>query len=190
MKSALDRDWTVADLDQFPDGATRYEIFDGELVVTPPPSDLHQLRAIDLAMVLRDASPPDLLVFAAPIGVSIGERRHFEPDVTVRSRAGFRDDTAVPVLVVEVLSPGTWSNDVRRKRDVYAQTFVPSCCLLDPVMPAVTILELENGEYVERGVVGPGEELTVARPFEVRLAPAEWTSLDSGHAEVPDRAVQ
>ncbi len=175
VKSALDRDWTVADLDAFPDGATRYEIFDGELVVTPPPDERHQIRAFDLAKVLDAACPPDLLVYASPIGVTIGERRHFEPDVAVKPRAGFRDDTVVPLLAVEVLSPSTWRNDVRRKREVYAQIGVPSYWLVDPLAPAVTVLELEDGEYVERAVVGPGEELEVSRPFPVRLAPGEWT---------------
>lgn len=179
MKSASDLDWTVADLEQFGESnSIRYEIFDGELVVTPPASELHQLRAFDLAKVLDRSCPPDLLVFPAPIGVSIGLRRHFEPDVTVKARSDFLDDTAVPFLVVEILSPSTWRNDVRRKRDLYAQIGVPSYWLLDPLAPAVTILELENGEYVERGVVGPGEELVVSHPYEVRLAPGEWTRLD------------
>lgn len=179
VKSVSDLDWTVADLDQFGESTSiRYEIFDGELVMTPAASALHQLRATDLAMVLSAASPPDLLVFAAPIGVSIGLRRHFEPDVTVKNRAGFRDDAVVPLLAVEVLSPSTWRNDVRRKRDIYAQIGIASYWLVDPLAPAVTILELEEGAYVERGVVGPGEELVVRRPFEVRLAPGEWTQLD------------
>jgi hypothetical protein len=45
-------------------------------------------------------------------------------------------------------------------------------------MPAVTILEREDGVYVERGTVGPGEELVVDRPYVVRLAPSDWTRVD------------
>lgn len=48
----------------------------------------------------------------------------------------------------------------------------------DPLAATVTILELEDREHVERGVVGPGEDLIVSRPYEVRLAPAERTRVD------------
>lgn len=143
--------------------------------MTPCPDERHQLRAFDLAKVLDAAYPPDLIVYAAPVGVTIGAHRHFEPDVAVEPRSGFRDDTVVPLPAVEVLGPSTWRTDVRRKREVYAQIGVPSYWLVDPLAPAVTVLELEQGEYVERGVVGPGEELSVDRPFPVRLAPGDWT---------------
>src|SRR3954471_23994841 len=37
------RRWTVEMLDALPDDGNRYEIIDGELYVTPAPSDVHQL---------------------------------------------------------------------------------------------------------------------------------------------------
>lgn len=175
VKSREARDWTVADLDALPEDGNRYEILDGELLVSPTPDERHQIRAFDLAKVLDAACPPDLLVYASPIGFRVGERRHLEPDVAVKSRAGFRDPTAVPLLVVEVLSPSTWQVDMRRKRAAYAEMGVPSYWLVDPLAPAVTVLEREGNAYAERAVVGPGEELLVERPFPVRLAPAEWT---------------
>jgi Uma2 family endonuclease len=175
VKSRAARDWTVAEIEALPEDGNRYEIIDGELLVTPTPDARHQIRAFDLARALYDACPPEMLVFASPIGVTVGTRRHLEPDVSVKPRQGYRDDTVLPLLVVEVLSPSTWRIDVRRKRQVYAETGVPSYWIVDPLAPALTVLELEDGDYVERAVVGPGEELTVERPFPVRLAPGEWT---------------
>lgn len=175
VKSLAATDWTVADAEGMPEDGNRYEVIDGELFVTPCPDPRHQVRAFDLAKVLDAACPAELLLIAGPVGVTIGTRRHLEPDLAVKPRVGYRDDTVVPLLVVEVLSPSTWRNDVRRKRQVYAETGVPSYWIMDPLAPALTLLELAEGEYVERAVVGPGEELTVDRPFEVRLAPGEWT---------------
>ena len=39
---ATHTDWTVEMLDALPDDGQRYEIIDGELFVTPSPSDVHQ----------------------------------------------------------------------------------------------------------------------------------------------------
>jgi len=176
VKSRAAQDWTVAEVMALPEDGNRYEVIDGELLVTPCPDPRHQVRAFDLAKVLDAACPPELLVFASPIGVTIGTRRHLEPDITVKPKVGYRDDTVIPLLVVEILSPSTWRTDVRRKRRVYAETGVPSYWIVDPLAPAVTVLELEGADYAERAVVGPGEELTVERPFVVRLAPGEWTA--------------
>src|SRR5438046_7820927 len=40
---AAHANWTVEMLDALPDDGQRYEIIDGELYVTPAPSDVHQL---------------------------------------------------------------------------------------------------------------------------------------------------
>ncbi len=175
VKSLAAQNWTVAELDALPEDGKRYELIDGELLVTPCPDPRHQVRAFDLAKVLDAACPPELLMIGGPVGVTVGTRRHLEPDLAVKPRAGYRDDTVVPLLVVEVLSPSTWRTDVRRKRQVYAEIGVPSYWIVDPLAPAVTILDLVDGAYVEQAVVGPGEELEVQRPFPVRLAPGEWT---------------
>ena len=176
VKSRHSTDWTVADVYAVPDDGNRYEVIDGELLVTTPPDERHQVRAFDLARVLHAACPPDLLVYAGPIAVDVGDDRHLEPDLAVKARKAFRDSRAVPLLVVEVLSPSTWRSDMRRKRAAYAQIAVPSYWLVDPLAPAVTVLQLRAGDYVETGVVGPGEELAVQQPFPVRLAPGEWTA--------------
>src|SRR4051812_21470295 len=42
---ATQSNWTVDMLDALPDDGQRYEIIDGELFVTPAPSDVHQLVA-------------------------------------------------------------------------------------------------------------------------------------------------
>ena len=51
--------WTLADLDGLPDDGRRYEIIDGSLLVSPPPSNDHQLLA-ETALV-RDEQRVDIV---------------------------------------------------------------------------------------------------------------------------------
>ncbi len=50
--------WTLADLEDLPDDAGRYELVDGGLLVTPPPTQQHQELAHDLRERLERAAPP------------------------------------------------------------------------------------------------------------------------------------
>jgi Uma2 family endonuclease len=180
MKSPEARDWTVADAYALlpESGLRQQEVIDGELVVGDMATERHQIRCDDLADALKATCPDELRVYSSPINVDIGDRLHLEPDVTVKRRADFENSSAVPLLVVEVLSPSTWRHDVRRKREVYARIGVPSYWLLEPHAPSVTLLTLVDGAYLEEATVGPGEEHVTSAPFEVRLAPADWSQLD------------
>jgi len=84
----------------------------------------------------------------------------------------------LPLLVVEVLSPGTRRRDEGAKRRAYAEAGVPSYWLLDPQEPALTVLQLgAGGDYVEVLTLVGDEEREVTRPFPVRLCPAELAAL-------------
>ena len=75
--------WTTADLAGLPDDGQRYEIIDGSLLVSPPPSPLHQLVAGRLAVFLRDAAPKGLDVVEA-----VGVRLRLGAPVDPRCRGG------------------------------------------------------------------------------------------------------
>jgi Uma2 family endonuclease len=65
--SGQDRMLTVADMENMPDDEFRYELDDGVLIVSPAPSNLHQLavaRADSLDTVFQEA-PPELVVEVA-----------------------------------------------------------------------------------------------------------------------------
>ncbi len=53
----LHRGWTLVDLDTLTDDGQRYEVVDGGLVVTPPPTQRHQMLGYDLHDQLRAAAP-------------------------------------------------------------------------------------------------------------------------------------
>jgi hypothetical protein len=42
----------------------------------------------------------------------------------------------------------------------------------DPAKPAVTVLELESGRYVERALVSGDDECEATLPFPVRITPS------------------
>lgn len=178
-KAWTDRDWTVADAYAFlpESGTRRFEVIDGELVVSPEASWQHQRRIFDLAVMLDQSCPDTMHVSGGPINLDIGPRRHLEPDLVVKRREDVGMTESVPLLVIEVLSPSNRRHDTERKRAIYQELGVPAYWLVEPLEPSVTVLELDDGRYVERARVGPGEAVELTRPFPVRLAPGEWTPL-------------
>jgi Uma2 family endonuclease len=76
-------EWTVDDLTNLPDDGMRYELFDGELVVSPSPFPLHQRSVAAFYRLLYTACPPELEVFFAPFDFQPTTKRSFEPDLLV-----------------------------------------------------------------------------------------------------------
>lgn len=170
------RPLTRADLETMPDDGHRYELIDGMLLVSPAPRFRHQECVGNLYVLLRAACPDGLTVVLAPFAVGLAEDTEVQPDLIVAPRQDFTDkDLPVPpLLAVEVLSPSSRRVDELLKRDRYQSAGIALYWLVDPVEPAVTVLELRDGMYEEVAVVRAGEEREVTQPFPVRLAPASW----------------
>ncbi|MBK8058281.1 MAG: Uma2 family endonuclease [Gemmatimonadetes bacterium] len=78
------RDWTVEERNALPDDGNRYEVVDGELLVTPAPTWRHQNAALELAVTLKAyAERRGLQCMIAPADVTFSPRRVVEPDVFV-----------------------------------------------------------------------------------------------------------
>lgn len=169
------RPFTRADLDAMPDDGYRYELLDGMLLVSAAPVPRHQIVLANLHLVMHGACPADLLVLFAPVDVALAEDTVLEPDLLVAPRGQFteRDLPGAPLLAVEVLSPSTSRVDRLLKRDRYQQAGCPSYWLIDPAEPSVVVLELQNGEYVERGRATGDEVLQVDLPYPVTLVPGQ-----------------
>jgi Uma2 family endonuclease len=160
-----------------PEDGHRYEIVDGGLYVSPPPSMGHQLAASELALALRLAAPTDIAVLEG-IGIDFG-RSTFIPDIAVipRDVAGSGAALAKPSdvrLVVEIVSPSSVSMDRFLKRARYAQAGIPSYWRVEfdrSGEPSIVVHDLDGDGYREI-VIGAGERVEVERPFPVVLAPA------------------
>jgi len=160
----------IAALDGLVD--VRYEVIDGSVVVSPPPGYAHESRLARLQNRLANAAPRGVEVLGSNYGFLYGDEGHFLlPDLTVVRSADTEDrGTRSPLLVVEVRSSSTWRRDEGDKRDIYAEGGVPSYWLLDPVAPALRVLELRGSAYAEVACLdGPGT-LQVRHPFPVEIA--------------------
>ncbi|MBD1807389.1 Uma2 family endonuclease [Microcoleus sp. FACHB-SPT15] len=106
--------WTTADLELLPDNGNRYEIIDGELLVTRSPHWKHQEACGRLFAALDGWSQSTGLGRTAiNPGIIFSDADNVIPDVVWASNerlAVLLDDaghlTAAPELIVEVLSPG------------------------------------------------------------------------------------
>jgi len=115
-----ERQFTVADLENFPDDGNRYEVIDGELYVTTAPHFEHQFALNQVGVALTAWSNATGLGWTFPgVGVIFAANAGVVPDliwisaerlsvITDNPRTGRRDGKfyAAPDLVVEVLSPG------------------------------------------------------------------------------------
>ena len=128
---------TVEALLALPDDGLRHELLDGEHVVTPAPALVHQ-RAVGLLFVplthyLSDRR--DVELFTSPADVVLGPKILVQPDLFVARRPpdGLRTwaDVGVPVLAIEILSPGTAARDRGTKRAIYQREGVTEYWIVD-----------------------------------------------------------
>lgn len=75
--------YTVRDLESFPDDGNRYELLDGALLVTPAPAPGHQAVALRLVLMLGDYLRPSGAQVYTPGCVEIEPKVHLEPDILV-----------------------------------------------------------------------------------------------------------
>jgi Uma2 family endonuclease len=175
------RELTVEDMESMPDDEFRYELDDGVLIVSPAPSNLHQLAVTQLAVILSSACPPGLVVLAGP-GVNISRYQHRVPDVAV-VRADSMETVfqeRPPVLAVEVASPRTRLYDRNRKKDVYERFGIVSYWIVDPDpgQPELTVFELRDGKYEQIGHVVGDQSYEATLPFAVTLTPFQLVRTD------------
>jgi Uma2 family endonuclease len=168
-------EWTVDDLDAIPDDGLQYELIDGVLIVSPAPAPRHQRALRELVFMMYAVCPPELEVFFAPLDCRPDRRNSLQPDLMVvrRSEVGERNIQVPPLLAVEVLSPSTRRKDLRLKRSVYEEWGIGSFWYLDPVEQAFSASDLVDGRYEEVSKAVRDQKVTVARPYEVEICPAE-----------------
>jgi len=130
--------WTAAMVRALPDDGNRYEVVDGELLVTPAPTWTHQraVREVTVLLVafLKDTDLGDALF--SPADIELDPHGMVQPDVFVQGLvegrpAGAWNVGAPLLLVVEVLSPGTARADRTTKRRRYQRAGVPEYWIVD-----------------------------------------------------------
>ena len=150
MPAAYGHRWTrdeVARLVEERDGySPRYELVDGELLVTPGPGGRHQRIAFDLALRLHDYVRRQRLgeVRLGPGEIALDGESRFEPDLFVAPavdgrRAPADDPVSHPLLICEVLSRGSVRHDRITKRRAFQRHDVPEYWVVDGSAEAIEV---------------------------------------------------
>ena len=142
----------------------RLEIIKGKVyAMSPAPNVVHQRAATRLTGIFYNyfLNKP-CQVFAAPFDVrfSLSTTQYdqtittiVQPDLCVfcdDSKLDERGGIAAPDLIIEILSPGNTSKEMRIKYDLYESHGVREYWLVHPLDKTILIYTLENGQFVAR----------------------------------------
>jgi Uma2 family endonuclease len=156
--------WTYSEYARFPDDGNRYEVIDGEVLVTPAPSPHHQMVASRLLRRMSDYVEGHALGFILPdVDVLFATGHFLRPDlvfVPADRRDGITDRgiEVPPGLIVEIQSPTSGSIDRTRKPRRYGDFGVPEYWVADPIAREVLVWRFADG----------------GREPEIRRGPFEW----------------
>jgi len=161
----------------------RYELIDGELIVLPPESEPNNFIANYLFFYLASSGLVPLRLIKThncEVQVAVlrwrsprrgsGDAANRYPDLIIlepehipltATRLTITFDMLPPRFVVQVVSPGRLGRDrdYERKRAQYAARGIAEYWAIDPIEQVVTVLRLQDGQYVEVGVFRDGEAI-------------------------------
>ncbi|MBW4551112.1 MAG: Uma2 family endonuclease [Aphanocapsa sp. GSE-SYN-MK-11-07L] len=163
----------------------RYELVDGELVEMPVESQINASIAKYLFVEFTKHLSIALIAWNTEIEVSGRRAKCRLPDLIVHSeeshavlvgakRAILLRDMPPPMLVIEVVSPGTENRDrdYRYKRTEYAARGIAEYWIIDPEMEQITLCLWVNGQYEDTVYAGDAAIVsTVVPSFD--LSPAQ-----------------
>ncbi|MCX2731631.1 Uma2 family endonuclease [Saccharopolyspora sp. NFXS83] len=178
IESGAGRPFSVHDLEGSPEDGRRYELIDGDLMVSAAPGWPHQAAVVELASQLHIACTSEYRVLAAPFAVRPDPFTELRPDVLVARHDDLtlRNLPAAPELAVEVVSASSRLKDTTLKKAIYAKLGVRFFWLVDPDLeePEIAAWELVGGSGYQRiARVRNDEVFEVQRPFPVKLTASD-----------------
>jgi Uma2 family endonuclease len=172
--------FTYEDYAAMPNTGKRYQLVEGELIVSPSPTVRHQIVMMRIANALYnhvEAKRAGLLL-AGPVDAILSDEDVYVPDIVFVSKArkkiiapeGFR---GAPDLCVEVLSPSNRRLDVKTKRANYAKFGVPELWIVDPDEDNIRLFRLQENPTTPQRVFEENDTLktTLLPEFELKLGP-------------------
>lgn len=170
---------TVEDYRATPEG-TRYQLIEGELIMSPSPNRFHQQIVWNLVVLFSRYLERHAVgkAFVAPFDVYLTEHNVFQPDILFVANANlgrFEDDGlhGPPDLAIEVLSPSTAQLDKKNKRRVYAQVGVKELWLVDPLLLQIQVYEFAKNPAKPTRLLEEDETLSSPLLPELSLSVAE-----------------
>lgn len=167
---------TLADLENTPDDGRRYELIDGQIVVSDSPGWEHQkvsgriLRHLDAWVEQRGLGQ----VVAGPVAIVLDQVNVVLPDIVYASNANLRNIRegryyGALDIVVEVVSPTSKDHDTITKMFLYARAGMTEYWLVEPLIPSFLILSLLDGIYI------PQKAKEGERPGPLRFGHPPWS---------------
>jgi len=134
---------------------TRYELIEGELVMSPSPTTKHQRISRKLEFLLEKYVTENNLgeVFDAPCDVYLDEENVVQPDLFFisRERADIiteKNIQGAPDLVIEIISEATAYRDSFQKKRLYAKFGVKEYWIVAPDEKMIEVYTLiQPGQY-------------------------------------------
>ena len=173
--------WTYEDYLALPeDDGNRYEVIEGELLVTPAPGSDHQYAVVELIGEIRAFVKARGLgrVYTAPYEVHLdADTRPVQPDVFFvtearRPKRGTKRMDGAPELVIEVISRSSDRADNSVKMLAYERSGVLEYWIVDPRKQSVRIYTLDDGKFTSWGIYSEDDVITskVLTGFELRAS--------------------
>jgi Uma2 family endonuclease len=139
MPFPADRPWTIEDLDSMPNDGQRYELLQGELIVSPSPERAHQRLVkwlmVRLEIAAEAAHSGEAVV--GPMDVRLSPNNLVEPDLFYLreeqvDRFNVNYVEGAPAFVIEIVSPSSGTYDRVRKAVLYRDAGVEEYWVVEP----------------------------------------------------------
>jgi Uma2 family endonuclease len=136
------------------DDGIRYELFNGELIMSPAPLSSHQNFSGNIYYDLRTFCKLKKLgkVFYSPIDVILDKFNTVQPDIVFISNEnkGIIKDRGIfgsPDMVIEILSPSTAVYDRNAKKDLYEKFGIKEYWIVDLANKIVEVFLSNKGKF-------------------------------------------
>jgi len=171
-----DRPLTYEDLEGFPNDGHRYELLQGELIVSPSPDGMHQvvLNRLNIALAAAVKRAKYGTSIIAPFDIRFSKSNVVEPDLFAFSVSQYKQYKGsyfegAPEFVIEVLSPGSVRYDRVRKADLYMEGGVKEYWIVEPAAKRILVHVAGSTEPMPRIVASGLLTSTVIPEFTVDL---------------------
>jgi len=138
--------YSYQDYFELPDDGNKYEIIEGELIMSPAPYTIHQDVMLNIAVDLVNFVRKTKIgkIYVAPTDVVISDINVVQPDILFITSEKLQIITAknikgVPDLIIEIISPATGYYDLSGKKDLYEKIGVSEYWIIDPMKQRVDI---------------------------------------------------
>lgn len=152
--------YTYADYLKSPDDE-RYELIEGDMLMTPSPVQKHQKISRELTFELLKFVKGDDLgeVYYAPFDVHLDNENVVQPDILFISKErqsiiGEKNIHGAPDLVIEIISESTAYRDFVQKKKLYAKHGVKEYWIVIPDEGSIEIFVLQDNTYVSHRTYG------------------------------------